>query len=76
MLLPRFSRTRSSRPEVFCKKDILKNCSHEEKKATLYRCFPVNFAKVLRAPFLRTRPVAASVEHILVDTFMNRTKSF
>ena len=43
---------RSSRPEVFCKKGVLRNFS---------KCFPVHFAKFLRTPFsYRTSPVAAS----------------
>ena len=59
---------RSSRPEVFCKKGVLRNFAKLtgkhlcqsfffNKAATLLkkrlwlRCFPVNFAKFLRAPF-------------------------
>ena len=68
------SRYRSSRPEVFCKKGVLRNfakftgkhlCqslffnkvaglrpSKREKKTLWHRCFPVNFAKFLRTPFI------------------------
>ena len=51
---------RSSRQEVFCKKDVLRNFArftgkHLFKKRPWHRCFPVNLAK-----FLRTPPVAAS----------------
>ena len=52
----------SSRPEVFCKKGVLKHFAkftgkHLCQPATLlkkrfwHRCFPVNFAKFLRTPF-------------------------
>ena len=66
---------RSSRPEVFCKKSLLKNFTkftgkHQcqslffnkvaclrpvtvLKKRLWHRCFPVNFAKVLRTSFLQ-----------------------
>ena len=57
---------RSSRPQVLCKKVILrnfakltgKNLNQSLRPATLlkkklwHRCFPVNFAKFLRTPFL------------------------
>ena len=49
---------RSSRPEVFCKKDVLGNFAKFTGKATLlkkrlwHRCFPLNFMKFLRTPFL------------------------
>ena len=51
-----FSNTlfRSSRPEVFYVKDALKNPAALFKKRLRHRCFPVNFAKLLR-----TLPVAA-----------------
>ena len=64
---------RSSRPEVFCKKGILKKFSeftgkHQcqslffnkvaGKKRLWYRCFPVNFGNTF---LYRTPPVAASV---------------
>ena len=58
----------SSRPDVFCKKVLLKilpnsqenTCTRDFlpgpatllKKSLWHRCFPVNFAKFLRAPFL------------------------
>ena len=41
---------RSSRPDVFCKKSVLR------KRVLLHRCFPVNFGKFLRTLFYRTRP--------------------
>ena len=57
---------RSSRPEVFCKKGVLRNFAKFTRKhlcqglffnkvASLrlwHKCFPVNFAKFLRTPFL------------------------
>ena len=54
---------RSSRQEAFCKKSVPKNFAKIHRKtpvseSTLFkkrlwqRCFPVNFAKFLRAPFL------------------------
>ena len=60
---------RSSRPEVFCKKGVLKNFTKFTekhlcqnlfslkvaglKKEPWHRCFPVNFVKFLRTPFLQ-----------------------
>ena len=57
-----------SRPEVFCKKGFLKISQNSQentcarisvlikvsvlKKRLCHRCFPVNFAKFLRTPFL------------------------
>ena len=68
------SNYRSSRPEVFYKKDVLRNFAKFTgkhlcrtlffnkvaglrpttlfKKSLWHRCFPVDFAKSLRAPFL------------------------
>ena len=54
---------RSSRPEVFCEKGVLRNiakftgrhlCQSPlfDKKETLVQVFPVNFVKFLRTPFL------------------------
>ena len=43
---------RSSRPEVFCKKGVLRNFATLLKKRLWYRCFPVNFAKFLTTPIL------------------------
>ena len=65
---------RSSRPEVFCKKGVLRNFAKFTgkhlcqslffnkvaglrpatllKKRLWHRCFPINFAKFLRTPFL------------------------
>ena len=51
---------KSSRPEVFYKKDVLRNFAKFTsslwpailfKKRLWHRCFPVNFVKFLRAPF-------------------------
>ena len=59
-----FRTSRSSRLEMFCKKDVLKNFTKFTgkhlcpKPATLlkkrlsHRCFPVNYAKFLRTPFV------------------------
>ena len=54
---------RSSLPEVFCKKGVLRNFAKFTgkhlwpatllKKGLWHRCFPVNFAKFLRTPFLQ-----------------------
>ena len=66
---------RSSRPEVFCRKGVLRNFAKFTgkhlchslffnkvaglrpatllKKRLWHRCFPVNFAKFLKTPFLR-----------------------
>ena len=43
---------RSSRPKLFCKKRCLRPATLL-KKRLLHRCFPVNFAKFLRTPFLK-----------------------
>ena len=54
---------RSSRPEVFCEKGVLRNIATFtgrhlcqsllfDKKETLGQVFPVNFVKFLRTPFL------------------------
>ena len=66
--------TRSSRSQMFFKMSVLKNfakfigktCTGLRpitllKKRSWHRCFPLNFAKFLRAPLFRTPPVAASV---------------
>ena len=55
---------RSSRPEVFCKKGVLRNFAKFRgkhmchaillKKRFWHRCFSVNFAKFLRTPFLQS----------------------
>ena len=53
---------RSSRPEVFCKKGVLRNFAKFagkhlcqtllfNKRRLWHRCFPVNFVKFLRTPF-------------------------
>ena len=68
-------KTRTSRPEVFCKKGVLRNVTKftgkhlcqslffnkvaDPRPATLFnkrlwhRCFPVNFVKFQRTPFLQ-----------------------
>ena len=49
-------RDRSSRPVVFCKKGVLKALMRRAtllKKRLWHRCFPVNFLKFLRIPFLQ-----------------------
>ena len=57
----------SSRPEMFCEKVFLEMSQNSQKntcaraafwkkfikKRLWHRCFPVNFAKILRAPFLQ-----------------------
>ena len=51
--------TRSSLPEVFCKKSVLRNFAEFTglrlatlvKKSLWHRCFPVNFMKFLRTSF-------------------------
>ena len=50
---------RSSRPQVFCKKAVLRNFAYSQEKAcnfikkeTLAQVFSVNFAIFLRTPFL------------------------
>ena len=62
-----FTNSKSSRPELFCKKDILWNFAKFTgndlcqslffrpatllKKSLWHRCFPMNFTKFLRIPF-------------------------
>ena len=59
------SQIRSSHPEVFCKKGVLRNVL---KRRLWHRYFPVNFAKFPRTPFL--------TEHLrsplLADVLQNR----
>ena len=45
---------RSSLPDVFCKKGVIKNSAKFTGKTPVsgHRCFPVNFAKFLTTPFL------------------------
>ena len=47
---------RSSRPEAFCEKGVLRNFTKFTRKHLCqrlwHRCFPVNFVKFLRTPFL------------------------
>ena len=77
---------RSSRPEVFCEKYILKiiakftgntparvSCSFIEKE-TLAQVFPVNFAIILRTFFFNgTPPVAASESSLDLKNFIEGT---
>ena len=65
--LAKHVKCRSSRPEVFCKKGVLRNFTKFTgkhlcqslffnkvaviKKRLWHRCFPVNFMKFLRTPF-------------------------
>ena len=55
LVINRLSKIRSSRPDVFCEKGVLRNfakCAcNFIKKETLVQVFPVNFAKFLRTPF-------------------------
>ena len=63
---------RSSRPEVFFKKDILRNFTKFTgkhlslrpatllKKTLWQRCIPVNFVKLLRTPFLHRTPLVVA----------------
>ena len=45
---------RSSRQEVFCEKGL--TLATLLKKGLWHRCFPVNFVKFLRTPFLTEHP--------------------
>ena len=56
----KYRKIRSSRPEVFCINGVLRNFGKFTgkpvtllKKRLSHRCFPVNFAKFLRIPFLQ-----------------------
>ena len=75
---------KSSRPEVFCKKVVLRNfakftgknlCLRPAtllKKRLWQRCFPVKFAKFLRTHFFyRTTPVAASAYYCFINFVPN-----
>ena len=46
------SKHRGSRPELFCKKSVLRRPATLLRKGLWYKCFPVNFGKFLRTPFL------------------------
>ena len=61
-----WNKSQKQPPEVFCKKGVLRNCAKLTgkhlptarpatllKKRLWHRCFPVNFAKCLRTPFLQ-----------------------
>ena len=95
--------TRSSRPELFCKKSVFRNFAKFTgkhlcpslffnkvaglrpatllKKRLWHRCFPVNFVKFLRTPFLQNTFVGcfchiyfkemrhSEIEYILVNSF-------
>ena len=91
--------TRSSRPEVFCRKGVLRNFAKFAgkhlyqklffnffpglrpatllKKSLWHRCFPVNFAKFLRTPFLQNtsgRLLLVFPKELLVKYFTGRDK--
>ena len=46
-----YAMVRSSRPELFCEKDVLRNFAKFTGKHRSL-CFPVNFVKFLRITFL------------------------
>ena len=66
---------RGSRPEVFCKKGIPRPVTLV-KKSLQHRCFPVNFAKFLRTPFLKNTSggcfCTKSLLHITADKWLMR----
>ena len=84
-----FTTLRSSRPEVFCKKGVLRtfakftgkhlcqSCGPQAcnfiKKKLWHRCFPVNFAKFLRTPFL-TEYLWATASELFTTYFGIDTK--
>ena len=61
---------RSSRSEVFCKKDLLRNFAKFTgkhlmpatllKKRLWHRCFPVNFCEISKKTFFHRTPLAAA----------------
>ena len=77
-----YQQDRSSRPEVFFKKAVLRNFAKFtgkhlcqslffikvtglrpatlSKKRLWHRCFPVNYAKFLRTPFIHKTPLVAA----------------
>ena len=81
---------RSSRPEVLCEKDVLRNfakftgkhqCQSHSlnkvagletllRKRLCRRCFPVNFAKFLRTPFLQS-----TSRRLLLDMLVDKNFS-
>ena len=68
---------RSSRPEVFCKIYVVRNFTKFARKhlCQSHRCFPVNFAKFLTAPFFtETTPVAVSEWTLLMKTDIQYTQ--
>ena len=86
-----FSLCRSSRPEVFCKECVFKNIAKFTGKrlcrsffwpATLFkkrlrhRCFPVNFAKLLKTPFLIEQIRWLFCHHDLVDVDFSVFKGY
>ena len=56
-ILRKFKNYRGSRPELFCKKGVLRNFTKFTGKHLCqrlwHRCFYVNFVKFLRTPFLQ-----------------------
>ena len=75
------STVRSSRPEVFCKKGVLRNVTKFTGKhlcqslffnkvaGPWHRCFPGNFVKFLRTFLKRTPLMAASVQSVSTTLF-------
>ena len=55
------AQSRSSRPEVFCKKGVSKNFTKRLQR----KCFPVSFVKFLRTHFLRSIQDPVSPSQIL-----------
>ena len=54
---PKYFPMSGGRPKVFCKKDVHRKTPVPEsatllKKRLWHRCFPVNFEKFLRTPFI------------------------
>ena len=75
------SRIRSSRPDVFCKKGVLRNFAKfigkhlcqslflNKVAGPRHRCFPVNFAKFLRTPLITEHlQTTASAEFIFSNS--------
>ena len=91
---------RSSRPEVFCKKVVLRNfakftgkhlcqsiffnkvaglrAANLFKKRLWHRCFPMNFVKFLRAPFLQntSRQLLLKIKKLFQQPFQLKLKTF
>ena len=73
--------SKSSCPEVFCKKGVLKNFAKFTgkhlcqslffNKKLWHRCLPVNFAKFLRTRFFYRTPPVAAFAVIFTDKILN-----